>query len=102
MRLIDADALISKLEHILNNYTSSRVRRLVVGAIISMLKEEYQTPTIDAEPVIHAHWIENRDQSELQLICNQCSYDYIEADPDCKERHNFCPHCGAKMDEEIK
>lgn len=59
-------------------------------------------PTLDFEPVVHAHWIENCDGAELQLVCNQCGYDYIEADSDCTERHNFCPHCGAKMDEEVK
>lgn len=93
MRLIDADALISKLEHILNDYTSSRVRRLVVGAIISMLKEEYQTPTIDAEPVVHGYWLE-RYKSKY-YCCSVCG-------GLAEDKWHNCPHCRAKMDEETK
>lgn len=58
------------------------------------------SPTIDVEPVVHGHWVRYCDGAELQLICSNCGYEYIEADPDCTEEHNYCPHCGAKMDEE--
>ena len=47
----------------------------------------------------HAHWIEDKEITELTLTCNCCGYSYIEADPDCEERYDFCPHCGCKMDE---
>ena len=86
MRLIDADELL---------------KDKVSNAYISRFEIE-SMPTIDAEPVVHGHWIEKSDGAELQLVCEKCGYDYIEADPDCIERHNFCPNCGAKMDEEVK
>ena len=48
----------------------------------------------------HAHWEEFNGKTELCLICSKCSHNYIEADPCCTERFNYCPNCGAKMDEE--
>ncbi len=88
MRLIDADKLKEKLSW------------LAFGAYAGVLEAIENAPTIDAEPVVHGRWIKKCDSTELKLICNFCGYDYIEADPDCTERHDYCPHCGAKMDEE--
>ncbi len=96
MRLIDADAVLRIIEEIKSNKDIPKN----YGTLLDISRKIRSLPTIDAEPVIHGHWVENRDRAELQLICSQCGYDYIEADPDCIERHNFCPHCGAKMDEE--
>lgn len=50
----------------------------------------------------NGYWFRISDGAELQLTCSHCGYEYIEADPDCTEEHNYCPHCGAKMDEEAK
>lgn len=56
-------------------------------------------PPADTER--HAHWIEYKDITELTLTCNCCGYSYIEADSNCEERYDFCPHCGCKMDEVV-
>lgn len=48
----------------------------------------------------HGHWEEFDGKTELRLICSKCSYHYTEADPCCAERLNYCPNCGAQMDEE--
>lgn len=56
-----------------------------------------QIPKADTKR--HAHWIEDKDITELTLTCNCCGYSYIEADSNCEERYDFCPHCGCKMDE---
>lgn len=50
----------------------------------------------------HAHWEEFNGKTELCLICSKCSHNYIEADPCCTERFNYCPNCGAQMDEEVE
>lgn len=49
-------------------------------------------PTIDAEPVRHGHWV----------ICSDGYYPYCskcKQEPGGKNMTNYCPNCGAKMDE---
>ena len=48
----------------------------------------------------HAHWEEFNGKTGLYLICSNCRHEYKEADPCCTERFNYCPNCGANMDEE--
>ena len=99
MRLIDADELLEKLKQNLRDYRDVMNDDGVRATLIAVNDVE-KAPTIDAEPVVHGHWIRCSDGAELQLICSHCGYEYIEADPDCTEEHNYCPHCGAKMDKE--
>ena len=51
-------------------------------------------------PVRHGHWIEQENWApdDYYYTCSACGEDYntIDGTPD----YNFCPHCGAKMDEE--
>ena len=55
----------------------------------------------DVMPVIHAHWIEKEDDPAL-CRCSHCrpairgKYNYFFS---CT-MWEYCPHCGAKMDEE--
>ena len=58
-----------------------------------------EQPTVDAEPVRHGHWITQFDDlfpMESTIECSACGE---------KEwmmtiiNHNYCPNCGAKMDE---
>ncbi len=76
-RLIDALALCELAN---NNITKS------VDA-----NDIMRFPTVDAVPVVHGHW-EDYLKSGLKY---RCSF--------CKSRFNtaweYCPHCGAKMDE---
>lgn len=56
-----------------------------------------QQPIIEAKPVVHGHWETNSDRPD-SLICSvcKCGFDMWKHDP-----HNYCPNCGAKMDEEV-
>ena len=53
-------------------------------------------PAIDVTSVRHGQWETNSDRPDT-LICSvcKCGFDMWKHDP-----HNFCPNCGAKMDEE--
>ena len=53
---------------------------------------------VDVAPVRHGHWETNSDRPDT-LICSvcKCGFDMWKHDP-----HNFCPNCGAKMDEVIE
>ena len=57
-------------------------------------------PTIEAKPVVHAHWISKNDHGyEWIFVCSNCGY--IDGYP-FNDRSNYCPNCGAKMDEPIE
>ena len=51
--------------------------------------------TADVAPVRHGQWETNSDRPD-SLICSvcKCGFDMWKHDP-----HNYCPNCGAKMDE---
>ena len=96
MRLIDADRLkeewLFDAEYNANDFLDS---------IDSQ-------PDADVEPIRHAHW---EAQEYEFLTCSKCGESYYtgyDCTPDAKEKlengdcYNYCPHCGAKMDESVK
>ena len=54
-----------------------------------------KAPASDVAPVVHGRWETNSDRPD-SLICSicKCGFDMWKHDP-----HNYCPNCGAKMDE---
>ena len=87
MRLIDAD----KFEVYPYTLTSLDFE----AGVLSVLEKLDAAPTIDAVPVRHGQWETNSDKPDT-LICSvcKCGFDMWKHDS-----HNFCPNCGAKMDE---
>lgn len=49
----------------------------------------------DVAPVVHGRWETNSDRPD-SLICSicKCGFDMWKHD-----QHNYCPNCGARMDE---
>ena len=59
--------------------------------------EEYaKENTEDVAPVVHGKWKMNSDYPDT-LICSNCDSKYDVIWIDCGS--NYCPHCGAKMEE---
>lgn len=60
------------------------------------IKEYAKENTEDVAPVVHGKWKMNSDYPDT-LICSNCDskYDVIWID----YGSNYCPHCGAKMEE---
>ena len=58
---------------------------------------------VDAEPVVHAHWeiIYESSAGVTDAKCSNCGFESLayENDIHTDERCNYCPCCGAKMDE---
>lgn len=95
MRLIDAEAFLkTEIDRCGsaplvgtctsdNEYLSDRLKKV---------------PTIEAKPVVHAHWAGSNG-----TYCSNCERSYMDvADADSWESSDipdFCPYCGAKMDE---
>ena len=93
MRLIDAEAFL-KME--IDRCGSAPL----VGTCTS--DNEYlsdrlkKAPTIEAKPVVHGRWEEASDGDGI--VCPFCRTDFCTIIYDT-EYFNYCPNCGAKMDE---
>lgn len=96
MRLIDADAIpfrdelkrLSVLDH--DKYITARTLEYMLE----------HAPTVEAVPVVHGHWIKDSLVSTGGGTygvrrCSACEW-YCE---DNAYKFNYCPRCGAKMDE---
>lgn len=91
-RLIDADELMEL-------YDGCDGLSVPIAVVRQNIKD---APTIDAEPVRHGHWIEvsttKRDRIFKCSVCrNVLDFDGVNAG---RGDANYCPNCGAKMDEE--
>lgn len=97
MRLIDADAL----EDVLVNHgfcycgESNEYNNGVASGFLLARDDVKEAPTIEAEPVRHGKWIVDAEDFRHQIgwvKCSQCDFPTSTA-------YNYCPHCGAIMDE---
>ena len=58
-------------------------------------------PTIEAKPVVHAHWetdfdFDPEEEQEIYFyFCSKCKNELFGN----KEDFKYCPYCGAQMDE---
>jgi rRNA maturation protein Nop10 len=65
-------------------------------------------PTVDAVLVVHGRWIirDNPGTGWYRITCSECGEDVtatapcIGFVPNAKVNWNYCPECGARMDEE--
>lgn len=103
MRLIDAEALEESIEQI-EWYHLARNGEMVQGATSEngWYKEQdiynaiEEAPTADVAPVVHGHWIEKEKYSfGIMYDCSLCDNRIL----DNGYSWNYCPNCGAKMDE---
>lgn len=98
-RLIDADELIEII-----NYTFSKppFSRKTIKHMIDMAR------TVDAVPVRHGKWIirDNPGTGWYRVTCSECGEDVTSTAPcigffpNAKVVWDYCPYCGARMDEE--
>ena len=89
-RLIDADALGELVSHGVVHYEDIMAQ-----------------PTVDAEPVRHGEWTADEIlYTQGMTACSCCKTEYYRDDlymvgNDAQgELPNYCPNCGARMDEE--
>ena len=98
MRLIDADALIEKLEEATKHEGMGVV---IAGLLIRYIKS---MPTIDAVPVVHGRWVSVDGEGECDeydcSACGQRKTFLVEMSyEDVVEEYPCCPKCGADMRE---
>ena len=85
MRLIDKDALLSDIEHSIEE--SGCVNH--EGEIMDCIRYASE---VDAVPVVCGEWLDKNE-----FTCSVCGYQWITSAeyPSAK----FCPMCGAKMED---
>lgn len=92
MRLIDADKLgLTDFEIILCDGDYKEVLKQILCKI-------ELAPTIDAEPIRHGKWQIYEVFDVKDMTCSSCGWLY-EYYAGMEEEWNYCPHCGAKMNE---
>ena len=87
-RYIDADAYLKKV---------CAYKQTGCGSCPLQTTCPADEPTIDAEPVRHGKWIESDEYDVFcgrLYKCSNCNT-FVISDFD-----NYCPYCGARMDEE--
>jgi hypothetical protein len=98
MRLIDADAMQRQA------YEDNFDGKISDGMLFAVNWLLERAPTIDAEPVRHGKWA---NDAMGVLRCSECNaqapwrfigimYDEV----DYRWKANYCPQCGARMDED--
>lgn len=101
MRLIDADALAVKHASIAKTFAKSDAQKSLMGRVM------YNTecaPTVNAVPVVHSQW-KCTDAYPHWLYCLNCYKKFVPNVEWVKLYGiptNYCPSCGAIMDEEAK
>ena len=106
MRIIDADSAIRLLREYRGCFREDTVKHKIASALISILSDPQQTPTIDPDNLIpHGRWIEGKEieeGTEIPMgVCSICGDSYnLEEFPFATlcDYFIYCPNCGAKMD----
>lgn len=107
MRLIDADALLKEFEEnekalIENGFAPQLVDSDIVAVYVN------QQPTIEAKPVVHAHWINDPAYKSFDgkwkkgQECSACGAYFVSDAIKPYSNHPYCSECGAQMDEEAE
>lgn len=100
MRLIDADKLLEGIAELkqspwYNSKYGYADRKEAVETIEDLcIKRE---PTIDAIEVVKSKWVEAEDIGDCCYTCLNCGF---IRDTYLLDTANYCPNCGAKMEEE--
>ena len=92
-RLIDADDVKKRYNLSITNDSIDASLVEFVKKIVSDVLDD--APTVDAVPVKHGHWI--KDNKRMVYQCSVCHGSFQEIG----YGFNFCPECGAKMDEKV-
>ena len=98
MRLIDADTAFELAKDPDYGFDSWNGSILEVKGLLS------NCPTIEAKPVVHAHWVAfwNTYYMSTMYCCSKCGNNALTREETMFDQvlTGYCPYCGAQMDEE--
>lgn len=106
MRLIDADRLLGKLKkrrrHLSDDMQARRIpiyEQLIRTAESKHVSEVVEKMADECEPLKHGKWVNGCYCSPVMPetdMCSECGLRLVYG-----LNFNYCPNCGAKMDEEV-
>ena len=105
-RYIDADELKKEVEYSMerNPHESGNLRSNHRVEHKHFMRLICSQPTADVEVVRHAHWIVGENGGNIKgnplygiYVCSNCKNEICE-----EITSDYCPHCGAKMDESVE
>ena len=93
---ISREATIKRIKEVYcvgcNSYHGVRCRACGTGDAIDIIED---APTADVAPVVHGRWVPTKAPFMNECKdCSVCGYRTVWG-----HRYNYCPNCGAKMDE---
>lgn len=84
-------------KEVLKNDIATSTEPFNTGSVFRAINRQIAA---DVAPVVHGRWIsKNHHGYEWIFVCSNCGY--IDGYP-FNDRSNYCPNCGAKMDEPIE
>lgn len=92
---IEREALIEKCKAIIQDKWNDKSAPVSWShAYADFIEDIENQPAADVAPVVHGHWI-RQDESFTRFKCSnpECGIE------NCSGFENYCPNCGAKMDE---
>lgn len=90
-RLIDADAMHIDFDRYVEHIRlmkKGRIPKTEIAILLDCKGTIDNAPTVDAVPVRHGKWI----IEDGHVCCSECG--------EISKEYNWCPYCGARMDEE--
>lgn len=104
MRLVDADALPISVGWM--DLGSKQERSKQAHCAFVFERDIKDAPTVDAVEVKHGHWEEKQVVDDSTIIeiwqsarCSKCGRYHTTPYAYYFDEFNYCPQCGAKMDE---
>ena len=95
MRLIDVDKLTTEIKR---EYCEDCIDDACdLCWVIDCIKYLKNAPTVEAEPIKHAHWGLFDDNTNTYKCSNCGELWTLNADTPEENNMNYCPKCGAKM-----
>ena len=95
-RLIDANPLVKGMKGRLKSYEKEYgYLSDFVSGYEEAIDDVVDTPTVEAKPVVHAHW---KKWGCEGTVCSNCYGRVLYECDEQEKKSKFCPHCGAQMD----
>ena len=92
--LISRAAAIDVIGDLIKEYRDNGKDEMADGMIIVRRYGIRQLPAVDAVPVVHAQWIHHEGGFNDHFECTACGMAIV-----LTGKWNYCPNCGAKMDD---